>query len=78
MVIIRGGADGWGIRVKLDVQSQGDERILNVDGQGGGCIENWTILMDVICVSSLGLIQSEFKIYFCINVEDYNRVSINS
>ena len=45
--------------------------------KGGAGLENWTIFMDVICVSSLGLIQNEFKIYFCIIVEGYNRVSIN-
>ena len=40
-------------RLKLDVQGQGGGRILDVDGQGGGGFENWTIFMDVICVSSL-------------------------
>ena len=28
-------------------------RILGVHGQGVGGLENWTIFMDVICVSSL-------------------------
>ena len=28
-------------------------KILDIDGQGGGGLENWTIFMDVICVSSL-------------------------
>ena len=55
--------------MKLDIQSQGDGRFLDAD---------WTISMDVICVSSLGVIQNEFKMYFCINVESYNGVSINS
>ena len=55
--------------MKLDIQSQGDGRFLDVD---------WTISMDVICVSSLGVIQNEFKMYFCINVESYNGVSINN
>ena len=55
--------------MKSDVQSQGEGRILDVD---------WIISMDVICVSSLGVIQNEFKMYFCVNVESYNRVSINN
>ena len=55
--------------MKLDIQSQGDGRFLDVD---------WTISMDVICVSSLGVIQNEFKMYFCVDVESYNRVSINN
>ena len=38
----------------MDVQAQGSERILKVDGQGGwGGLENWIIFMDVICVSYL-------------------------
>ena len=41
-----------GVRLKLDVQSQGGGRILDVDRQGCGGLENWTILMDVIYVSS--------------------------
>ena len=55
--------------MKSDVQSQGEGRILDVD---------WIISMDVICVSSLGVIQNEFKMYFCVDVESYNRVSINN
>ena len=43
-----------------------------------GGLKNWTVSMDVICVSSLGLIQNEFKMYFCIKFESYDRVSINS
>ena len=40
--------------LKLDVQSQEGGRILDVNGQGGvRGLENWTILMDVIRVSSL-------------------------
>ena len=40
--------------LELEVQGQGDGRILDFDGQGGvGGLENWTIFMDVICVSSL-------------------------
>ena len=43
--------------MNLNVQGQGVGRILDVDGQGvgggGGVVENWTIFMDVICVSSL-------------------------
>ena len=47
-------ARGGGICLKLDVQGQGGGRILDIDGQGGvGGLENWTILMDVICISSL-------------------------
>ena len=67
-----GGGRGGGeflVALKLDVQSQEDRRILDVD---------WTISMDVICVTSLGVIPNEFKMYFCINVQSYNRVSINS
>ena len=30
--------------------SQGGGRILNIDGQEGGRLENWTVLMDVIYV----------------------------
>ena len=65
MVIIRGGR----VPLKLDIQSQEDGRFLDVD---------WRISMEVICISSLGVIQNEFKMYFCINVESYNGVSINS
>ena len=39
--------------MKLDVEGQGGKRILDIDGQGGGGLENWSIFMDVICVSSL-------------------------
>ena len=48
--------EGGGVRLKLDVQCQEGGRILDVDGQGvkwGGGLENWTIFMDVTCVSSL-------------------------
>ena len=41
------------VRLKLDVQCQADRRISNVDGQGMGGLENWTVFMDVVCVSSL-------------------------
>ena len=41
-----------GVRLKLRVQGQGGERTLDVDGQGGGGLKNWTVFMDVICVSS--------------------------
>ena len=47
-------------------------------GWVGGGLKNWTISMDVICVSSVGVIQNEFKMYFYIDVESYNRISINS
>ena len=37
----------------MDVQGQGGERILDVDGRGGvGGFENWIIFMDVIFVST--------------------------
>ena len=39
----------WG----KDVQGQGGGKILDVDGQGLRILENYTIFMDVICVSSL-------------------------
>ena len=39
--------------MELDVQGQGSGRILDVDGQWVWSLENWTIFMDVICVSSL-------------------------
>ena len=43
-----------GIRLKLDVQGQRDERIFMVDGQRGmGRFENWAIFMGVTCVSFL-------------------------
>ena len=45
-----------GVHLKLVVQGQGGGRILYVIRQGGGGeggFENWTIFMDVICVSSL-------------------------
>ena len=42
---------GRRVRLKLDVQGQGDGRTLEVGVVGG--LENWTIFMDVICVSSL-------------------------
>ena len=40
-------------QLKLDVEGQGGGRISGVDGEGGRveCLENWTIFMDVICVS---------------------------
>ena len=41
------------VHLKLAVQGQGCRRILDVDGQGVEGLENWTIFMDVICVSSL-------------------------
>ena len=41
-----------GIRLKLDIQGQSSGKILDVDEQGVGSLENWTIFMDVICVSS--------------------------
>ena len=42
------------VRFKLNVEGQGGERILDVDGQGGvGGLENWTNFMDIICVLSL-------------------------
>ena len=45
-----------GARLKLDVQGQGGGGILDVDGQRGwGGIENWTIFMDIIFVSSFNL-----------------------
>ena len=48
-----------GVRLKLEVQDQGDGRILDVAGQGGGGgvrgLENWTTFMDVRCLVSLRL-----------------------
>ena len=32
-----------GVRLKLDVQGQGCGRIVDVNGQGGGGFESWTI-----------------------------------
>ena len=40
----------WRVRLKLDVHGQGGGRILDIDGQGVGGLENWTIFMDVIYV----------------------------
>ena len=49
--------------LKLDAQRQGSGRILDVDGQGvWGGDENWTISMDVICVSSLRRINRVYQI----------------
>ena len=59
IVIIILSGRGRGVRLKLDVQGQEGGRILNVDGKGGWAgLENWTIFMDVICVSSLNNIMS--------------------
>ena len=49
LIIWRGG-----VRLRLDFQSLGCGRISDVDGPGGaGGLENWTIFMDVLWVSSL-------------------------
>ena len=48
-----GGEGGKGVRLELEFQGQEDASILDVDGQGGGGLENWAIFMDIICVSSL-------------------------
>ena len=50
---------GGGGCLNLDVQGQGDGKILDVNGQGEGGLENYTFFMDVIFVSSL-------KVYSCI------------
>ena len=43
-----------GVRLKLDVQGQRGGKISDLDGQGRvGVLENCTIFMDIICVSSL-------------------------
>ena len=47
---------------KLDVQGQDGGRISDIDGQGVGGLENWTIFMDVICVSSLTVFVSFLKV----------------
>ena len=39
--------------IKLDVHGQESGKNLDLDGQGVGGLENWTIFMDVICVSFL-------------------------
>ena len=44
---------GWGVRLKLNERGQEGGNILDVDRQGVGDLENYTIFMDVICVSSL-------------------------
>ena len=49
VIIWRGG----GVCLKSDVQGRGGGRILDEAGQGGRGLENWTIFMEVICVSSL-------------------------
>ena len=44
---------GVGVHLKLDAQSEWGGRISDVDGPGGlGGLENWTIFMGVIYVSS--------------------------
>ena len=47
------GWGGGGFRLKMNSASQGGGRILDLDRQRGGGLENWTIFMGVICVSSL-------------------------
>ena len=44
-----------GAHLKLDVQGQGGGRISGVDDYGVRGFENWTIFMDVICVSFLSV-----------------------
>ena len=39
---------GAGFGSKLDVQGQDGGRLSDIDGQGVGGLENWTIFMDVI------------------------------
>ena len=34
------GVGGWEVRLKFDVQGPGGGKILNVDGQEGGGLEN--------------------------------------
>ena len=48
-----GRVERRGICLKLVVQGQGDRKILNVDELGVGGLGNWTIFMEVICVSFL-------------------------
>ena len=57
--------------MELDVQGQGGGRILDVDGQGRGGLENWPVFMDAICVLFL-----EGSVYFDLTVKwcgTYNR-----
>ena len=54
-----------GIRLKLDVQGEGGERISDVDGQGVGDLENWTIFMDVIYASPLTKKETPALVYSC-------------
>ena len=49
--------------MKLDAQGQVGGRSLDVDGQGGGSLENWIIFMNVVCVSSI-IKKSDFFFYF--------------
>ena len=67
--------------MKVDVQDQGGGRTLDVDGQGGGGLENWIIFMNVICVSSLNcenissfvlIIDFEQANICCVNIENTN------
>ena len=45
--------EGGEVSLKLDVQGQGDGRIFDVNGQGGGRdLGNWAIFMEIISVSS--------------------------
>ena len=46
---------GVGVCSNLDVQGQGSGKNLDVVEQGVGGLENWTIFMDVMCVSSLNI-----------------------
>ena len=45
-----GEGDGGGVYLKLDVQVQWGEKILDADRQGTGGLENQAIYMDAICV----------------------------
>ena len=49
-----------GLRSKLNVQGRGGGRISDVNGQRVGGLENWTIFMDVICLSSLSSINDNY------------------
>ena len=51
----------WG-HLKLNIQGQGGGRSWKVGGQGVGSLDNWTIFMDVICISSLILM----RLFLCL------------
>ena len=71
VIIWRGG---W-VRLKLDFQGQEGGKMLDVAGQvGRGVLENWTVFLDVICVSLLNNSKSLFTTLPNIYVEVFRQI----